>query len=228
MKKTTLKLAALVCSLLLLVSVGFAEKGNKVPLRDSPSEEKVKEPLKAEKTKPQETGGSETSDEKAQPVPQTRQAELQSAPVHPAPVIQPAEIRQPEAQPAPAFWEKGRNIKWNVFGAGGGASSWSKGHQLRQTVGQTAAGCVSSGSHQASQGFQIGACGGEEFLRGDANNDGLIDLGDVIYILNYLFKHGPYPIPMEAGDANCDDKVDMGDAIYVLNYLFKHGPPPGC
>ncbi len=64
--------------------------------------------------------------------------------------------------------------------------------------------------------------------RGDANADGTIDLGDAVYILNYLFKGGPPPNPPDSGDANCDGMVELGDAIYLLNYLFKGGPPPGC
>ena len=64
--------------------------------------------------------------------------------------------------------------------------------------------------------------------RGDANADGIIDLGDVIHLLNYLFKNGPDPIPMEAGDTNCDGLVDLGDVVHLLNYLFKGGPAPAC
>jgi hypothetical protein len=63
---------------------------------------------------------------------------------------------------------------------------------------------------------------------GDANADGSVDLGDVVYTLNYLFKDGPTPFPVDKADANCDGKVDLGDAIYVLNYLFKGGQPPSC
>jgi hypothetical protein len=66
------------------------------------------------------------------------------------------------------------------------------------------------------------------FIRGDANGDGIINLGDAVYVLNYLFKGGPAPNPLDAGDANCDGTVDLGDAVYILNYLFKGGPPPGC
>jgi hypothetical protein len=33
---------------------------------------------------------------------------------------------------------------------------------------------------------------------GDVNNDDLVDLGDVVYLLNYLFKQ-PWPPP----DPNC-------------------------
>ncbi len=65
-------------------------------------------------------------------------------------------------------------------------------------------------------------------LRGDVNGDSVMDLGDVVYLLNYLFKSGPAPEYLVIGDGNCDQVVDLGDAIYLLNYLFKNGPPPGC
>ena len=65
------------------------------------------------------------------------------------------------------------------------------------------------------------------YLTGDPNHDGIIDLADVVYLINYLFKGGPEPDPLEAGDANCDGTVDLGDIVYLINYLFKNGPPPG-
>lgn len=62
---------------------------------------------------------------------------------------------------------------------------------------------------------------------GDVNADEVIDLGDAVYLLNYLFKGGPAPSPALAiGDVNCDEAVDVGDAIYLLNYLFKGGLAP--
>jgi hypothetical protein len=61
---------------------------------------------------------------------------------------------------------------------------------------------------------------------GDITGDGIIDLGDVISILNYLFVKGPAPDPMSIGDVDCNGKVDLGDVIYLLNFLFKSGPPP--
>jgi hypothetical protein len=66
----------------------------------------------------------------------------------------------------------------------------------------------------------------ESFIRGDANRDGDIDAGDVVYLLNYLFAGGPEPVPFEAGDANNDSQVDVTDVIYLMNYLFLGGPPP--
>lgn len=63
---------------------------------------------------------------------------------------------------------------------------------------------------------------------GDANGDGIINLGDVVFILNYLFKGYTPPDPLWTGDTNCDQVVDLGDVTHLLNYLFKGGSPPTC
>ena len=68
------------------------------------------------------------------------------------------------------------------------------------------------------------------YVPGDATGDKVVDVGDVVYLINYLFKGGPAPNPMAAGDVNGDCVVDVGDVVYMINYLFKGGPPPqpGC
>jgi len=66
------------------------------------------------------------------------------------------------------------------------------------------------------------------FLRGDANGDGVINVNDVVYLINYLFISGPAPDPLEAGDVNCDGTINVSDVVYLINYLFISGPPPGC
>lgn len=70
------------------------------------------------------------------------------------------------------------------------------------------------------------------FLRtpGDVNNDGQVDIGDVVFLVNYLFKHSIAPEPIEYGDVNGDCEVDVGDVIYLINFLFKNGtvPQSGC
>lgn len=63
---------------------------------------------------------------------------------------------------------------------------------------------------------------------GDANQDETLTLSDALYILNYLFRGGPPPDPMDAGDTNCDDQVDLSDALRILNYLFKGQFVPSC
>ena len=67
--------------------------------------------------------------------------------------------------------------------------------------------------------------------RGDVNvpnGDGVVDIGDVVYLINYLFKHGPVPVPFIEGDTNCDGNIDVGDVVILINYLFKNGPVPKC
>jgi hypothetical protein len=66
------------------------------------------------------------------------------------------------------------------------------------------------------------------YLRGDANGDGIIDLADIVYLINYLYKDGPAPVSPAAGDANCDSIVDLADIIYLINYLYRGGAAPGC
>jgi hypothetical protein len=65
-------------------------------------------------------------------------------------------------------------------------------------------------------------------LRGDVNGDGIINLGDVVYLITYQYKNGPAPIPLLAGDVNCDGGVGLGDVVYLITYQYKNGPPPPC
>lgn len=67
-------------------------------------------------------------------------------------------------------------------------------------------------------------------LSGDVNHDGQVDIGDIVFLINYLFKHSIAPDPIESGDVNGDCVVDVGDVVYLINYLFKNGavPQSGC
>jgi hypothetical protein len=65
-----------------------------------------------------------------------------------------------------------------------------------------------------------------EFLRGDANFDGGVNIGDAVYLSNLVFSEGPQPRPYYAGDANSDDNVNVGDVVYLINHIFHDGPPP--
>lgn len=61
---------------------------------------------------------------------------------------------------------------------------------------------------------------------GDANDDGKIDVADVVFIINYLFAGGPAPDPVENGDVNCNGEINVEDVIYLISYLFQNGPAP--
>ena len=64
------------------------------------------------------------------------------------------------------------------------------------------------------------------FIRGDCDGNGRIELADVVYLINHIFLGGPAPIPPVAGDANANGSTTLADVIYLANYLFKGGPPP--
>jgi aminopeptidase YwaD len=65
-----------------------------------------------------------------------------------------------------------------------------------------------------------------DYVPGDANGDGSINVGDAVWLVNYIFRGGPAPQPLTAGDANCDQTINIGDAVYIVNYIFRNGPPP--
>ncbi len=62
------------------------------------------------------------------------------------------------------------------------------------------------------------------FRRGDANDDGRVDIGDAIRVLAALFGDAALSCP-DAGDANDDGRLDIADPITVLDYLFGSGAP---
>ncbi|MEZ5359256.1 MAG: M4 family metallopeptidase [Candidatus Zixiibacteriota bacterium] len=67
-----------------------------------------------------------------------------------------------------------------------------------------------------------------DIMYGDASGDGTINIGDAVFLINYIFKGGPAPDPIENGDANCDGSVNVGDAVFLVNFIFNGGPAPGC
>ncbi|MGB2770654.1 MAG: dockerin type I repeat-containing protein [Candidatus Zixiibacteriota bacterium] len=68
---------------------------------------------------------------------------------------------------------------------------------------------------------------GPSVICGDPNNDGIVNVGDIVYLVSYLYKSGPVPIPTACvGDVTNDDIVNVGDIVYLVSYLYKGGPAP--
>jgi hypothetical protein len=67
-----------------------------------------------------------------------------------------------------------------------------------------------------------------DFIRGDPNSDGLINIADGIWALNDLFQGGPHTDCDGANDSNSDGSYDAADAIYIFNYQFLAGPAPAA
>ena len=65
-----------------------------------------------------------------------------------------------------------------------------------------------------------------DFIRGDVNGDGVVDLVDSAGILKYLFAgEEPQSSCMDMYDANDDDVCDIADAIRIVQYRYCGGPP---
>ena len=62
----------------------------------------------------------------------------------------------------------------------------------------------------------------------DMNDDGTINVGDAVFLIDFVFKGGPAPNSIELGDANGDCNQNVGDAVFLITYVFKGGDPPQC
>ncbi len=161
------------------------------------------------------------SDQKAVPEKQSTVIIKQSE------ITQPAQTTLPD-QPVTETKRAGEEINWQVISSGGSMNGTSDNYMLSGTVGQTSTGFGESDSYGLSHGFwQIfgGSCCN---LAGDANDDDGVNVGDAVYMINYVFKSGPPPNCSDEGDANADCGLNVGDAVYLINYVFKSGPAPIC
>ncbi len=70
---------------------------------------------------------------------------------------------------------------------------------------------------------------GVDFIRGDANDDTIVNISDALKALNFLFEAEPAGRCSKALDANDDGSINISDPVYVLGFLFASGeriPPP--
>jgi hypothetical protein len=122
----------------------------------------------------------------------------------------------------------GEQIKWQVL-SGGGTKGASTNYKLDGTVGQTAVGKGVSTNYNLLHGywqdFASASCCDKP---GDANNNGTVNIQDITYLINYLYKGGPQPPCLEEGDANGSGLTNIQDITYLINFLYKGGPAPKC
>ncbi|MFH1374987.1 MAG: dockerin type I repeat-containing protein [bacterium] len=132
----------------------------------------------------------------------------------------------PPVSQSPAAPMSGEEINWQVI-SGGGTNASSANFLLMGTLAQTAVGGATSANYSVDQGYwqSFGCCD----KRGDVDNTGSIDVGDLTYLVAYLFQGGPPPPCEDEGDVDGTGSIDVGDLTYLVAYLFQGGPPPpGC
>jgi hypothetical protein len=64
------------------------------------------------------------------------------------------------------------------------------------------------------------------FVRGDGNNDGLVDVADIVFVLQYLFLDGPEPECEDAADFDNDGHINITDPVFLTLYIFQNGIAP--
>ncbi|MEW5923995.1 MAG: S8 family serine peptidase [Candidatus Zixiibacteriota bacterium] len=64
---------------------------------------------------------------------------------------------------------------------------------------------------------------------GDVNDNDSLNLLDIIYIINMLYKSGPPPEPIEdIGDIDCSGTINLIDVTVLINYLYRGAAKPSC
>ncbi len=67
---------------------------------------------------------------------------------------------------------------------------------------------------------------GPDFIRGDADASGTVNLTDVIFTATWIYADGAAPDCQDACDANDDGRLDISDPIFTLLYLFTSSAAP--
>jgi len=65
-----------------------------------------------------------------------------------------------------------------------------------------------------------------QFLCGDTDGDGQLNVADVTYLVGFLFLGGPAPTPWEAADCDLSGEINVADLTYLVSYLFQGGLVP--
>lgn len=65
---------------------------------------------------------------------------------------------------------------------------------------------------------------------GDVDHNGQIDIGDIVYMVDYMFQWGPPPPILNSADVDGTCLIDISDLLYLVDYVFLGGPAPlpGC
>jgi hypothetical protein len=80
--------------------------------------------------------------------------------------------------------------------------------------------------------FPIGDLRAWPSVPGDLNDDSVVNVMDVVYLINklYLVPPGPPPCIVETADVDSNCQVNILDVVKIINYLYAEGPPlkHGC
>ncbi|MCK4371966.1 MAG: hypothetical protein KAW61_02415, partial [candidate division Zixibacteria bacterium] len=77
--------------------------------------------------------------------------------------------------------------------------------------------------------LMVGA-GGPPYICGDIDGSGSgPDIGDLVYLVDFMFNEGPPPPVMEAADVDgSGGEIDIADLVYTVDFMFNDGPDLIC
>ncbi|MFH2037372.1 MAG: agmatine deiminase family protein [Candidatus Zixiibacteriota bacterium] len=62
-----------------------------------------------------------------------------------------------------------------------------------------------------------------DYICGDINNDQVINILDITFLINFLYKSGSEPINPAAADVNNSGEINILDITYLISFLYKNG-----
>ncbi|MCP4703926.1 MAG: hypothetical protein GY865_04895 [candidate division Zixibacteria bacterium] len=67
-----------------------------------------------------------------------------------------------------------------------------------------------------------------DYICGDIDGTPEINILDIVFLINNVYKSGPDPDPLESADVNHDLIINILDIVYLINYIYKGDSEPEC
>jgi hypothetical protein len=64
------------------------------------------------------------------------------------------------------------------------------------------------------------------YVCGDVDDNELVNVADIVYLINFVFGPGDPPIPEASGDVDCNDTINVSDVVYLIDFVFGEGAVP--
>lgn len=76
--------------------------------------------------------------------------------------------------------------------------------------------------------FKYGIISGCCHQAGDADNNGVVNISDVVALIGYVFNSTPVPPCNDQADADGNNIINISDVVAVIGFVFNSTPLPVC
>ncbi|MCP4704613.1 MAG: hypothetical protein GY865_08380 [candidate division Zixibacteria bacterium] len=67
-----------------------------------------------------------------------------------------------------------------------------------------------------------------DYVCGDIDDSPGINILDIVFVINNVYKSGADPDPLESADVNHDYFINILDIVHLINFIYKSGNAPEC